>query len=386
MGLFRNSEAAAVQLGNDEPIVQHDAPGVLLRIRPFKENEGIVDGDSLLQTLHDVRTSTLGLRNNSPPHSFEIWYHEGRLMFHLHAADAESAEKFERRVRATYPNIDVIEVEGEPRLPPVDPEDHVAAAYTTMEENYYLPIKNHEGEGFEHDPYSEILAEMVSTDETSVVTQVVFRAAKNDWTEGGFLSGGSVDSYAEGVRQGEAVGWVNPEVRDATTKDKEAAKIIERQRGKQGFHVNIRVVAISPDKQEAQVRANGVAKLYGNFYNSVTEQGLEPVPVGGGVGRTQKKVRSFLDGVMERDWIDRDMIMTTSELAGVAHIPNEDINVPAVDWSKMVSGSGVPADSPQREDVLEADDEAHVEEDTGVTETLNAGGDDDTDTEGGWLG
>jgi len=383
MGLFTNSEAAAVQLGNEESIVQHEAPGVLLRIRPFKESEGIVDGDSLLQTLHDVRTDLIG-RNVSETHSFEIWYHDGRLMFHLHAADRESAEKFERRVRATYDNVDVIEVEGEPRLPPVGPEDHVAAAYATMEEDYYLPIKNHEGEGFEHDPYSEILAEMVSTDETSVVTQIVFRAAKNDWTQGGLLSGESVDSYAEGVRKGEAVGWINPEVRDPTTKDKEAAKVIERQRGKQGFHVNVRVVAISPDEAEAQVRANGVAKLFGNFYNSVTEQGLDPVPVGGGVGRTRKKVRSFLEQVREREWVDRDMIMTTSELAGVAHIPNEDINVPAVDWSKMVSGSGVPADSPQREDVLEPDDDAHVQQDTGVTETLNA--DDGDDAEGGWLG
>lgn len=383
MGLFRNSEASAVQLGNDEPLVQHDPPGVLLRVRPFKENEGIVDGDSLLQTLHDVKTSMIG-RNVSDAHAFEIWYHEGRLMFHLHAADRNAAEKFERRVRATYPNIDVHEVEGEATLPPIGPEDHVAAAYTTMTEDYYLPIKNHESEGFEHDPYSEILAEMVSTDDTRVITQVVFRAAKNSWTQGGLLNGQSVDEYADGVRKGEVVGWMNPDVRDPSKKDKEAARVIEEQRGKQGFHVNIRAVAISPDKHEAQVRANGVAKLYGKFYNSVTEQGLNPVPVGGGMGSTRKKVKSFMENVRERNWTDRDMIMTTAELAGVAHIPNEDVSVPAVDWSKMVSGSGVPADSPQAEDILNPEEDDDVTPDDAVTETLNA--DDDDSADGGWLG
>jgi hypothetical protein len=269
-------------------------------------------------------------------------------------------------------------------MPPVDPEDHVAAAYTTLKEDYYLPIKNHESEGFEHDPYSEILSEMVSTDETSVVTQVVFRAAKSDWTHGGLFNGQSVDEYANGVRKGKTVGWVNPEVREPTQKDKEAARIIEEQRGKQGFHVNVRTVAVSPDPHEAQVRANGVAKLYGKFYNSVTEQGLQPVPVGDGI-RGHKKVRSFLENVSERNWVDRDMIMTSAELAGVAHIPNDEVNVPAVDWSKMVSGSGVPADSPQAEDVLDPDDEdAHAApDDKGVTETLNA---DDDGADGGWLG
>jgi len=71
----------------DEPLVQppESAPGILLRIRPFKENQGVVDGAGLLQSVHDVTTNFRG-KNTSDHHSFEVWFDEGKVKFFMHAA------------------------------------------------------------------------------------------------------------------------------------------------------------------------------------------------------------------------------------------------------------------------------------------------------------
>jgi len=69
------------------------------------------------------------------------------------------------------------------------------------------------------------------------------------------------------------------QTRPAGQKDKQAAKTIEQQRGQQAFHVNIRVLAASTDKNEAEARARGVARMFRKYYNAMTEQGLDDTPV-----------------------------------------------------------------------------------------------------------
>lgn len=71
--LFGSPQYEATQLKIDEPLVQQpeNAPGTLLRIRPYKENQGVVDGAGLLQSVHDVTTNFRG-KNTSDHHSFEV--------------------------------------------------------------------------------------------------------------------------------------------------------------------------------------------------------------------------------------------------------------------------------------------------------------------------
>jgi len=112
-----------------------------------------------------------------------------------------------------------------------------------------------------------------SLDDSTVVTQVVFRPAKQSRTDGDRFKHNSVDDLAHALRQGTSVGWLDPQTRPASQKDKQAAKTIEQQRGQQAFHVNIRVLAASTDKNEAEARARGVAGMFRKYYNAMTEQG-----------------------------------------------------------------------------------------------------------------
>jgi hypothetical protein len=355
--LFGSSQYDASQLQIDDPFVQRpeSAPGVLLRIRPFKENQGVIDGAGLLQSVHDVTTNLRG-KNTSDHHSFEVWFDEGKIKFYMHAATEAAADKFRRRVGNNYANSEVFPVEEGHAFPVIAPDEYVAGAWLEMEKIPYYPIRHYNSQEFEADPYGEITSEMLSLDDSKVVTQVVFRPAKQSWTSGDRFKHNSVDDLAHALRQGTSVGWLNPRTRPASQKDKQAAKTIEQQRGQQAFHVNIRILAVSPDQEEAEARAHGVAGMFRKFYNGITEQGLNDTPVW---HRTEDKRASKLHDhvtrMADREWIDRQMIMTVNELAGVAHIPNDDIETPNIDWRHTQRGDRIPADAGQYDNPTDDD-------------------------------
>ncbi len=340
-------EATQLDFGETDAFVQRqaDTPGTLLRIRPFKENEGIVDGAGVLQSVHDVTTDFRG-KNTSDHHSFEVWFDRGKITFYMHAATEAAADKFRRRVGNNYANSEVFRVENGPAFPRIEADEYVAGAWLEMEKIPYYPIRHHNSEGFETDPYGEITSEMLSLEESTVVTQVVFRPAKQSWTDGDRFKHNSIDELAHALRKGTSVGWLNPRTRPASAKDKEAATTIEQQRGKQAFHVNIRVLAASSVRDEAEARARGVAGMFRKYYNAITEQGLDDTPVWHRKERKRaKQLRRFLQRMSDREWVDRHMIMTVDELAGVAHIPNLEIETPKIDWRYTQRGDRIPADS-----------------------------------------
>ncbi|AGB33959.1 hypothetical protein C488_20692 [Natrinema pellirubrum DSM 15624] len=345
------SQYDATQLPIEEPLVQQpaDAPGILLRIRPFKENQGVVDGAGLLQSVHDVTTNFRG-KNTSDHHSFEVWFDEGKITFYMHAATEAAADKFRRRVGNNYANSEVFPVDGGVAFPVIDPDEYVAGAWLEMEKLPYYPIRHHNSDEWANDPYGEITSEMLTLDDSTVVTQVVFRPAKQSWTDGDRFKHNSVDDLAHALRQGTSVGWLNPRTRPASEKDKQAAETIEQQRGQQAFHVNIRVLAASTDKDEAEARARGVAGMFRKYYNAITEQGLDDTPVWHRKdGKRAKQLRQHVTRMADREWTDRRMIMTVDELAGVAHIPNNEIETPNIDWRYTQRGDRVPADTDQYE-------------------------------------
>ncbi|SFT03846.1 hypothetical protein [Halostagnicola kamekurae] len=349
LGSSPQYESTQLEFGEQESFVQHqsDTPGTLLRIRPYKENDGVVDGAGVLQSVHDVTTNFRG-KNTSDHHSFEVWFDQGKIKFYMHAATEAAADKFRRRVGNNYANSEIFRVEEGHAFPVIDSNEYVAGAWLEMEKIPYYPIRHHNSEGFETDPYGEITSEMLSLDNSTVVTQVVFRPAKQSWTEGDRFKHNSVDELAHALRQGTSVGWLNPRTRPASEKDKQAAKTIEQQRGQQAFHVNIRVLAASSEKDEAEARARGVAGMFRKYYNAITEQGLDDNPVWHRKERKRaERLRRFLYRMRDREWIDRRMIMTVDELAGVAHIPNAEIETPKIDWRYTQRGDRLPSDGSQ---------------------------------------
>lgn len=321
-------------------------PGRLLEITPYKDNDGIDAGANLLQTLHDVHIE--GGKNKSDSHAFEIWFDRGEFRFKLYAANPRAEERFKRRVQNVYTNSEVIALKDSPAVPKLKEGMYVAGSRLEERRHTFLPIRHHEGEGFPHnDPYSDILGEMSSLDDSVVVLQVVFKPARPDWTENG-PDGRSVFDVAEELRETKVQSLKDPwawnplqelDEREPSKKDKKAAQLVEQQHGKQGFHINIRMFAASPSQLEAQERARGVAELFTKMYNHEVGQWFLSRPTEAKKGQ----IIPLIEDVIERRCHDHKMILSLNELAGISHIPNTEIEVPQIDWKTTKSGSPVAA-------------------------------------------
>lgn len=348
MGLFsRGQSYTATRLDESMSQSADDVPGRLLQIVPYKENEAMLAMNQVLRSIHDVRMEGLLRRRNvSQHHSFELWFDEGKLKFFMHAGTPAAAETLISRVESSYPEADVFPVK-DVGFPSIEAGDHVAGAEIQLEKHHYYPIRQFRlGDGFDRDPYSEITSEMLTTTDSHVVVQVVFRPEPTDWTDGGGLirSGSSVDDVAEALKQGQVTGWRDPHIRDPSQKDKQAAKIIEQQRGKPAYNVSLRVLAISPDEGEATARCKGVSEMFERHYNATTEQGFDASPV------APAQIDELLGDCRRRVWTDHQVILTIEELVGAAHVPKEEeVTTPNIKWKTAKSGTHMTPDSATHE-------------------------------------
>ena len=261
-------------------------PGTLLDIRPYRDNDGIRAGANLLQTLHDVYIKEG--ENVSDAHSFEVWFDKGMFRFRMYARNDRAKERFERRVKNVYSNSEVSEMENAPALPELEEGYYVSGVELEEQRHTFLPIRHHEADGFPHgDPYSDILGEMATLDDSIVVLQVVFKPARQDWTDNG-PDGRSVEDVANDLRSPEVESltslsaW-NPlhelEEYEPTPEDRKAAKTVLNQKGEQGFHVDIRILTASKSEREAVERARGVGTLFSKVYSNNAEQRLVDQPI-----------------------------------------------------------------------------------------------------------
>lgn len=329
-----------IQMADDRRTATEDVGGQLLKITPYRENEGIASAAGLYKSMYDPHEQN--------PHAIEIWHYQGKIQFVARVASENIADNFRRRVATNYHDSTVTEMNGGVGFPAIEAGDYVAATDVQLENPLtYLPIRHYKDkEGFDFDPYEEVLESMVAGDETRIVVQCVLKAMPKTWTSGG-LFGSSVGDVAERFRKPKAKGWINIREVEASKKDRYKAEVVEEQRQKPAFDTALRVLAISPDPHDAASRAGNIGQMYANYYNAQTEQGLKSVPVDGRCELTQRrKVSQFIDRMRYRQFTSSHMILTVPELASAAHIPSGDVGVPNIDWKYSKSGTEIPADAP----------------------------------------
>ncbi|SNR57422.1 prolipoprotein diacylglyceryl transferase [Halorubrum vacuolatum] len=348
--------------------------GPRLRVRPPRENEGMDASINLYETVHDPRERKIGfgrfkfIQTDSHQHSYEMVYDGGKLQFYLKPDTRVDANQFERQIRKNYPNSQIAEADD--MFPKFEKGDYVAMAGMRLKKPFFYPIKcKISEEEFEVDPYGDITSDMVvEEDQTSdgirvtaedcrVMVQTIFEPARDVWTKK-LPYGRNVTEAAAQIKEGELTGnhiqgW---ELRDPGSKRKRSAKIVDKLHGAKGYYMTIRVVAISPYQEIAERRCNTVASDFEKYYNSFTEQGLEPYSI------DPEDIPYHLKQVAGRthdiSWLSRvkfgpgapTVLQPVSALGSIAHIPNEEINTPVVDWAKQQTGPGVPAEAGRRDE------------------------------------
>lgn len=345
-----------------EELEQAEPDGRLLRVSPFPENDGIQASEELYQSLHNLKTKWMGLKNVSNPEAFEVWFFDGTVQFFFYVPDEEAEMKFRRQIDAEYPEAKITD---QPLMhPAIEVGDHIAGADLTLKQSQYYPIKSSRGvKDFIHDPYRTITSEMVNRDENRVMIQVVFKPAGNGWAKSGFLPWSSgVDEISARLKETtEESGMFSVTERKPTKEERDLADVIATQKGLPAYHINLRVMAVSPDAQKASSNVWSIAKQFEQSYREAGEQQFVQHPLGG------SDLISFAKSFIGREYYNQGMILTIPELAALAHIPNESIETPAVDWNFTQSGARIPADAEQFSE-LDTEEHSPAPEPADVTE------------------
>lgn len=332
-----------VEIEEDHFLSVSEMDGKLLKIVPYDSERSMPEAKSLLNSLHDEHHRHI--------HSFEVWFHQGSLQFFIHVEDELTADDVRKDLAANYPNAQVTTLESGVAFPDIPAGSSVAGGYMTKKDPLdYLPIKRYDdADGWDEDPYANVLSQMLSSDETSVVLQCVIQAYSSNWTDSNAIGDHSAREIAESYRSPTVKGWWNMREVGPSKAEKKKADIIEGQAGKPAFGANIRVLAISPNPTEASRRAGATCLKLENFYDAESEQGLDTHPIDSRFASKQaKRMKTFIEQVQNRELSGKQgSVYTNKELAGIAHLPSGEIDLRGIKRVQSRSGATIPADAPK---------------------------------------
>jgi len=378
MGLldFGQDGAGAVELDEqtcatlDEQAISNPQ---VVEVMPYQDDLDLVTAMRFLEDLHAVeKGGVTGGKNVSDPFTIEHVFENGSLRFRFGPNNSHQQKQIQMAARTHYGDADIDTVPSS--FLDVEPGQHLAAGRLTLRDpDYFLPIKHFQisPEQFETDPYDSITSELVgiATDPpTNALVQIVLRPAwsnhsrdRKNWyhsvdktakylkqPDRGFRWDSVAENVVAGMVGGEGTDDATVE-RESTSEQKQAAEIVANQRAEKGYHLNVRVFAVSEDRDEAMQRVEDTARMYRTFYTSTYEQGFVPeFPSGRGA-------RDLAATAAAREWIDRKIVFSTSTLAGVAHLPT-DLNTQQIDYSRTSESGSTPSAAPEFESFQEESD------------------------------
>lgn len=344
MSLFGKDTYATAQIDEETATSLPQPEGDLLSIRPSRSGPGLKKATGYVRDMHKVPRT----RTSTPTYSFELWFEDGKIRLVCYAPDEQEVLD---TLSGQFP--DASAHDQHTPLPDISPGSYVSGGELVMSMDCIYPIKHLKSEDpFENDPYSSLLPKLAGRDDEHAVVQVVFQPVDETWYQRG-LCGGGGDSIADSLKQGHVEGEINPRIVESD-KDKDAARDVQAQRNKVSYRVAVRTLAVGDTPTVAEERAAAIGNIFDDYFNHVTGQGFTEIPVSGPDLQTylskmarremprQSRIKKFLMGT--------DRVLTVDQLGIVAHLPNAD-EVPShnLDWSRMDSGPGVPADAPQPE-------------------------------------
>jgi hypothetical protein len=331
------------------------------QIRPDTDHDGIGDALRLHQGLHDARSS--GGENTSTSFVFEIRRVGGRVSFHCLPGNSSKTDSLLTQLETAYPGSEVSEQplttlqphdesDGEVRH---DGERHVAASKLELSHEAVRPVRHVDIEGFDADPYNSVIQAMspgegprTAGGATDMIIQIVIRPCLPNWTDGP-PGERSITEVAEELaaektekRDGELISWTTYEVEvEASEKEKKAAQILRDLANEDGWSLNIRIATAADTPEEARDRTHNVGRMFRAYYESATGQGFEPIPC------TTKTIDDVLDGLVNRRFDEEGIWVSRHELAGLAHLPNDDVGLSSIDRSYGSVKRGVPVGTPR---------------------------------------
>ena len=356
---------AATLSGDDAQALQEQAEAFdspIYTLQPYHGENGVEEAVNLLGGLYHHK-SRLGFINNSESHVFEMWFNGERTTYHYIPEEIRTGESFREQMSEDYPHTNVTQsFDTYPQLNKDDEDDEsddkpgmfdagraIAGARFDLIRNPIYPIRSLEHGGFgtrnrgsTRDPYKDIIGPFTRDEECQLIFQLVFYPTKR-----GRFTRWSAGRKAENLRGKQP--YLLDE-RDPTKQEKEAAKVIEEQKTRDIFSVGMRLLVSAPTKSRAKDRLSDLTNQINNRYQTNLNQRFYAAPASSywPGGWNNQYATQFASSVINRNTDDRSRIeCTPEELAGLAHLPSDDVQNQHVDWTATKAGEPVPIGTPR---------------------------------------
>jgi len=330
----------------------------VLYTRPYEDGPGVEYADEVIEAFHKKVESPSFLgkligddTGEVPEFSYEIWFDDNKLKFIWTLPDDYWYNEFRRVITGEYPRVGVGRTGKQ--IPSFRATDHIAGGKLEFDNNKFIPIKRTNGVGsFDEDkaPLRLITSEIAGQQGTSAMMQVVFRPAPPDWRRGKGFHVRDADTVAKHYREENFHdSLLNPTLEDPTEKDRRIARVISDHSGQPAFYVTMRFFVFAPKPGTAQNYAASIANAYrATYHTKAVNQQLV------GESFTPSEIPEQLEDALHRNWDGEQRPVTVSELAGIAHIPNGDVDTQNIHWTRDALTSRVPSEAPRKPATIDA--------------------------------
>ncbi len=228
-----------------------------------------------------------------------------------------------------------------------EPEGEVVASYLTQENNFFLPLNNYEE--LSRDPLESIVNSVtnISADEGSAVQVVIRPTSFNIRKKGEKLLHEITDnrrSFKEALtRIDEGIFMkIIRELTESSSKEKKkedkeekemrvdeaTLQLVRKKIEKQGFEVNIRLIATAKDKNRAEDVLSNLESSFSQFTSGVNGFKVKRI-------KKKKALKRMIYDFSFREFRKGQVsILNTSELTGIYHFPLSHIESPYIKWVK----------------------------------------------------
>ncbi|ELZ52454.1 hypothetical protein C465_01799 [Halorubrum distributum JCM 9100] len=318
--------------------------GSLNRVRPHKKEDGLAYAEELIAGFHNegVTHSELAQRFNlgerPKKFSFELVLTDETVKFHFGLPDRIHQREFRQQVSGLYPNAEIKPVDKP--FPEIEPGMYLSGGKLELNKEKYRPLRGTSGpDAFESDPLRSVLSELVGYSNEVAIVQFVFTPASRNWTDGLKLHEWSADQINDSLTYGRINGsYFNPRLDDPSAKDLRAAEAVLNQEGKQAYYLNTRFLVFASSPDIAKHHAHGIANVYSTQYHS-DETGQAFIPL----AFKERGVKELARRTAAREFSYDQTALNVEELAGVVHLPGEEVDQTNIDWTRKGVGNRPPA-------------------------------------------
>ncbi|HVZ67517.1 MAG TPA: TraM recognition domain-containing protein [Patescibacteria group bacterium] len=284
---------------------------VLLEVSLPRENEIKIDAaEQLFSSLTSMKGTKgmLSFLKLADSISFEIVARPQDIRFYIGVSN-KLKDMVEKQIHGAYPDAQILEVEDYNLF---QHPGKIAYASLKLEKSNYLPIKTYKDLAI--DPLSSItstIGKMVEGEAAAI--QILITPGGDAWKKAG-------REYITTTKKREA----NPETAKYSVDQKEL-EAIEQKITKPGFMTYVRIMAVAPTKEAADIHLSNIEGAFSQF-SSFNSFGTEK--------------NKFFKGMAIVDFIYRQLplipknlgVLATDELATIFHFPNKTVETPSIHW------------------------------------------------------